>query len=254
MNIDRIVKETPINKVHFFPSINSTNSYLLEKGECSDVCISDTQSAGRGRRGNTWVSPKTGNLYFSLCWCFKEDTQYWSLLGLVTAIAITETLEEIGLRKHGIKWPNDIFWKDRKMGGVLIETLSQSGKVVIGIGLNLNMPEQYQKQIDQTVVSLDEAMQGTSFSREDLVIKLINRLYKYLSTYNNFDFSNFKKTWNRWDILSGRQVSIKHLNNSLVGKAHNIDSQGRLGFKEDHSNKIIYFLSAEIKLKPINTQ
>ena len=139
MNIDRIKQETDTKKISYFQSIDSTNSYLLKHGECGEICISESQSAGRGSRGNTWVSPESGSLYFSLCWCVDEIPETWSLLGLLVGIAIAETLEDIGLKGHGIKWPNDIFWRQQKMGGILVETVNQTGKLVIGIGLNLKL-------------------------------------------------------------------------------------------------------------------
>jgi len=252
MNIDRIKRKTAKNKISFFQTIDSTNSYLLEHGECGEICISNEQSAGRGRRGNAWVSPDSGNLYFSLCWCFDKTPKFWSLLGLVVGIAIAETLEDIGLNGHGIKWPNDIFWQQRKMGGILLETINQTGKVVIGIGLNLQLSKKQQMQIDQAVVSLDKAMQGQSFSKEDLVIVLINKLHYHLENFKSLNIKSFIASWNHWDILLGKTVNILHHGNQINGQITGIDSQGRLGFIEAGSHKEIYFTSADIKLKALN--
>ena len=241
MNIDRIKRETSTSKISYFQSIDSTNSYLLERGECSEVCISDTQTAGRGRRGNTWVSPNSGNLYFSLCWCFDEIPKHWSLLGLVVGIAIAETLEEIGLKKHGIKWPNDIFYQQRKMGGILIETIDQMKKVVIGIGLNLQLSKEDQSKINQDVIDLKTAMMGKPYSRNELIISLINKLNYHLSNFKNLDIDYFNKSWNRWDILYSEVVSITYQGDKLTGKIMGIDPQGRLAFIENNSSLEFFF-------------
>ena len=251
MDLDRIKQQTGNTNISHFDSIDSTNSYLLAHGECGDVCISDRQTAGRGRRGNNWVSPDTGNLYFSLCWCFGKITENWSLLGLVVAIAIAETLQEVGLENHAIKWPNDIFWQQKKLGGVLIETLNQSARVVIGIGLNLKMSKEDRQLIDQEIVSLDEAMPGKIIVRDDLIVCLINKLKQHLNSFNSLNPEAFMEKWKCWDMLYGEHVSLTHQGQELAGKVSGIDSQGRLGIIESMSAKQIYFSSAEIRLKNI---
>lgn len=254
MNIDKIERRTKGIKISYFKSLDSTNSYLLENGDCGEVCISDSQSAGRGRRGNTWVSPNSGNLYFSLCWCFKkkpENYALWSLLGLLIGIAIAETLEDIGLKGHGIKWPNDIFWQQRKMGGILLESKNQLGRVVIGIGLNLKMSKEDQKQIDQAVVTFEEAF-GKTFSKDELVILLIKKLHQFLKDFDTLEFDHFNEIWNRWDILNGETVSIKHQGEDLLGQAGGIDSFGRLLFTNQKNNEMLSLSSADIKLNSLN--
>ena len=252
MNIDHIKQKTSISKISHFSSIDSTNSYLLTHGDCGEVCISDTQSNGRGRRGNVWLSPNSGNLYFSLCWCFEKIPTYWSLLGLFVGVVIAETLESLGLKGHGIKWPNDIFWQQRKMGGILIETVNQSGKVVIGIGLNLKMSQEEQNQIDQAVVTLEEALNGESFVKEDVIIQLIIRLNEKLKIFGALDFKHFTRTWERWDILYDQVVMIKYQGLDLMGQIKGIDSSGRLKFKKEASDEILFLSSAEIILKSLN--
>ncbi len=252
MNIDRIKQETATKKISYFQSIDSTNSYLLKHGECGEICISESQSAGRGSRGNTWVSPESGNLYFSLCWCVDEIPETWSLLGLLVAIAIAETLEDIGLKGHGIKWPNDIFWRQQKMGGILVETVNQTGKLVIGIGLNLKLSKQDQAQIDQDVVSLETAMQGQPVFRDDLLIVLINKLSYHLDSFKNLNKDHFINLWNRWDILYGEIVTILHQGHKLTGQISGIDSKGRIGFIDIKTKEELFFSSVDIRLKALN--
>jgi len=252
MNIEKIKLNTSTENIYYFQSIDSTNSYLLENGRCGDICLSETQIAGRGRRGNAWISPDSENLYFSLCWCCDEMPKYWSLLGLVIGIAVAETLEDIGLKNHGIKWPNDIFWQQHKMGGILIETIDQMKKVVIGIGLNLRLSKESQSKIDQDVIDLKTAMKAKTYSRDDLIITLINKLNHHLKNFENLDIDNFNKSWNHWDILYGEVVNISHRGDELTGQITGIDSQGRLAFRENNSNINLFFSSADIKLRALN--
>lgn len=240
-----------------FESIDSTNSWLMDNGRCGDICISETQSLGRGRRGNTWVSPKSGNIYFSLCWCFEKITENWSLLGLVVGVAIAEALKDSGLTQHGVKWPNDIFWQRKKMGGVLIETVGQTGKVVIGVGLNINMPVDIVDKIDQQFVSLDDALsakpetKNTDISRVDLICKLIKCFNLALKDFPEMSFSVFNEAWESWDILQGELVSFSIQNMEIRGKVVGIDHDGRIGIFSNsgwEAGEVTYYSSAEIKL------
>ncbi len=249
LNIDKIKEATHCRNIYYFDSVDSTNSWLLENGKCGDICISDTQTLGRGRRGNAWESPQ-GNVSFSLCYCFNEITEHWSLLGLVTGIAIVEALEDIGLKGHGIKWPNDIFWQQKKLGGILLETSDQSGKVVIGIGLNISLPSRTHEKIGQAVTSLTEAMGETNnsiLSKDTLYIHLIKRLNSRLSVFNNLNFDHFIESWRAWDILQGKQVTFDHQNTMISGEVVKIDKHGRLGILK-HSGELCFYTSADIKL------
>lgn len=251
LNISQIESTIPFGKINYFQSVDSTNSWLLKHGQCGDICISEMQNAGRGRRGNTWISPKTGNLYFSLCWCFDKILEHWSLLGLVVGVAIAETLSEIGLRNHGIKWPNDIFWQEKKLGGILLETLDQSGKVIIGIGLNLHMPSDISKEINQDVTSLDKAIRNNEFSRNQLVATLIQKLHQHLNTFASLGFDQFLSLWKTWDILHGETVSFSHRGSEIIGKVMGVDSHGRIGILIG-TGEIEYFSSADIKIRKSN--
>ena len=247
LNTDKIKESTNCGNIHYFGSVDSTNSWLLENGKCGDICISEKQTSGRGRQGNTWESPQ-GNISFSLCYCFNEITKYWSLLGLITGIAIAEALEDIGLKGHGVKWPNDIFWQQKKLGGILLETSGQSGKVVIGIGLNISLPSKTHEKIGQAATSLAEAMPTANMlSKEALFIHLIERLQKRLSDFDNLNFDSFIKSWKIWDILQGKQVTFDHHGSIISGEVIKIDKHGRLGILK-HSGELCFYTSADIKL------
>ena len=249
INIHQIKKNTNCGNIHHFHTINSTNSWLLEHGECGDICISDKQSFGRGRRGNIWESPE-GNIYFSLFWCFDKIYPHWSLLGLVTGTAIAQALKDTGLTNHGVKWPNDIFWQQKKLGGVLLESHTQTGEVVIGIGLNIT-PLPCSSEIEQPVTNLTEAMDVTHIkkipSRELILISIINRLQSSLKSFSSLDYDAFIDTWNTWDILQSKAVQFHHQGSEVSGTVKTIDKHGRLGILK-HSGELCFYSSADIKL------
>lgn len=242
-------------KISCFESIDSTNAWLLENGEDGDICLSETQTAGRGRRNNLWISPDSGNIYLSYCCQFDSSVQHRSLLGLVAGIAIAEALQEIGLTGQGIKWPNDIFWQNKKLGGILIQTSNNYEKFIIGIGLNVSLPEDSHKKISQAVVSLEDAFlqnqQGKDFDREQVVIALIQHLLSHTELFAELPFHAFLQSWQRWDILRGQEVSFDHQDTIISGTVEGIDKHGRIGILIESG--IQYFSAADIKLKKPNS-
>ncbi len=249
-------------KITHFKRLDSTNSWLQKNGQCGDVCISNEQTAGRGRRGNQWVSPATGNIYFSLKCCFDapiQQIEHFSLLGLSVGIAVAEALADIGLQNHGIKWPNDIYWQQKKMGGILIENISPSNTVIIGIGLNVTMPEAEASKIDQHITCLSEALakqtilkQSTQINRTKLLIAMIRQLQSHLDKFTSLAFGDFKRDWDKWDVLKNRSVTFQHKKKQITAIVAGLDQQGQLGLLEQ-DNQLRFYSSADIRLsKPLN--
>jgi len=240
-------------KIHLFDTVDSTNTWLKQNGACGDICIVEQQTMGRGRRGNRWLSPKAENIYLSLKGCFTTLPAHLSLLSLVVGLSIVKALQKIGLSDHGVKWPNDIYWQGLKMGGILIESVTSSAKqatglsVVIGIGLNINMPISAGEQIDQPWVSLSKIL-GKRIDRNQLLALLLEQLIDDLQDFERLDLAQFKKQWQQWDILQGQPVRVLHQHEELAGTVQGIDAQGRLGIRLE-SGQLRYFLSAEVRLK-----
>ena len=113
---DAVETISGLGQISFFEKIDSTNAWLLENGACGDICLSEAQTSGHGRRDKKWISPSSGNIYFSMCKCLDDTNQHRSLLGLIVGIAIAEALEDIGLIGHGIKWPNEYLLGTKKTG------------------------------------------------------------------------------------------------------------------------------------------
>lgn len=129
------------------PSCHSTNDItasLVPKGSLFDgaVIVTDHQTAGRGQRGNVWEAAPGQNLTFSI-WLkptfLAIEEQFY--LNIITSLAIADFLKDYVNEGVSIKWPNDIYWYDSKLGGILIENTLRQGlieHVIVGIGLNIN--------------------------------------------------------------------------------------------------------------------
>lgn len=135
------------------PSTNSYLSELVHKGAPSGVvCFAEQQTAGKGRRGRCWVSPYGNNVYVSILWRFQQGPAAISALSLAVGVAVIRTLKQYSIPGIGLKWPNDIYWRDKKLGGILIEVSGENQgpcAAVIGLGLNLYLSGEEAESIDQ---------------------------------------------------------------------------------------------------------
>ncbi|MEE9327589.1 MAG: biotin--[acetyl-CoA-carboxylase] ligase [Cocleimonas sp.] len=247
LDTDRISCDDDID-IHYFEELDSTNNWLKNNGDCGDVCICESQSEGRGRRGNSWQSPNIGNIYFSMCWCLDEQIKFHSLIGLIAGIATAEALTDCGVSGHGLKWPNDIYWQSKKLGGILIERSNQSERLIIGIGLNISLTESVKDLVGQECISIDEILGENEISREILLSHLIYRLANHLKQLKSLKFDDFIGLWDNWDILRGKDVSFIHQGGKVSGIVDQLDEFGRLGIIKNNGS-LEYFSSADIKLE-----
>lgn len=180
----------------------STNDYLFELVNNNDlplpktVVLTETQTAGKGRQGRVWVSPP-GNIYLSLYWPFACTLDKLYGLSLVVGIAIARVLRANGVEDVKLKWPNDVFWQGRKLGGILIETKRNKNgwlDAIIGIGLNIKEMDQFEQQINQKNVSLEDIMQHKIY-RNKLIAQLLAELANVLVLFADKGFDHFIAEW-----------------------------------------------------------
>ena len=178
-----------LSQLETFFDIDSTNRYLNTKsidGAASGyLVLAEQQTQGIGRQGRAWVSPFGSNVYLSLLWRFQCGAAQLGCLSLFVAVAIVRALKKAGAHDVGVKWPNDIYWQDKKLAGILLEMrgeLSGPSAVVIGVGLNISMPSSNTeaKNIDQPWVDL-EAILGSRVERNDFTALIIDSLFDVLN-------------------------------------------------------------------------
>lgn len=215
-----------------------------------NICIAETQTAGRGRLGRTWCSPYAKNLYLSVSRDFIKTT-YKSGLSLVMAIAIIDALRKYGISSDlGIKWPNDIYWQQRKLGGILLEVASEVHRyyrMVIGFGLNISMEESFSKYIDQPWVNIAEII-NTKPDRNQIVGLVIDQVLEKLSLFIESGLEPFLRTWEKYDILCGKKIIISTPCKKIAGIACGIDNDGCLLIK-DKQNEIQKIIAGDVSVK-----
>lgn len=239
-----------LQEIHIFQSLASTNTWLLEQpSACFSVCLAEEQTAGHGRRGRIWQSPKSGNIYFSLRWCFQQVPANYGCLGLVVGVAVAEALAAYGLQGHTLKWPNDIYYAGQKLGGILLQTAQPLQQVVIGIGLNTGM-QRAMTHIDQAWCDLSEIMQG-QIDRNGLIAAILEQLIPALQAFPQFKMSVFQQQWQHWDWLADQAVRIDTGKEILQGRASGLDEQGQLQvILADGSHRT--FSSADVSVRPVS--
>lgn len=249
---ESILKASLNTPVELIPIIDSTNQYLLDRVnelESGSVCIAEYQAKGRGRRGREWVSPFGSNLYMSMFWRLDAGMAAAMGLSLVVGVAIVEALEKLGLNGVKLKWPNDLYYQDRKLAGILVEMSGQAGgaaNLVIGMGMNLMMSDQTEG-ITQPWASLTEVADKEHIDRNQLAITMINTLNSALSDYEIYGMSGFVERWNRLDNFLGRPIKLIMGPREITGIAKGINEQGAVLLETE--NGVESFIGGEISLR-----
>ncbi|MGD2140385.1 MAG: biotin--[acetyl-CoA-carboxylase] ligase [Burkholderiales bacterium] len=231
----------------------STNEDLMSRARAGArsglVRVAEVQTAGRGRRQRKWFSAPGGTLTFSLLWRFDAGPAAISGLPLAVGVSIVRTMGKLGLQGVQLKWPNDVLWQQRKLGGILIETTAghaQGLAAVIGIGLNLRLPPGVAERIDQPAVDLAGA--GLQIGRNELLACLLSDLDEMLGQFSRDGFSAFRQQWERAHAYQDKIVTIQSSNGAqLAGKVIGVDENGALLLHTTDGTRL--FLSGEVSLR-----
>lgn len=249
----QIIQAQVDNHVELIPIIDSTNQYLLDRAQDLDsgsVCLSEYQIKGRGRRGREWISPFGSNLYLSMYWRLDAGMAAAMGLSLVVGVAIVEALELLKFEAVKLKWPNDLYYQDRKLAGILVEMSGQAGaaaNLVIGMGLNLMMTDKTQG-ITQPWASLSEVAGVQSIDRNQLATTMIQTLNKTLLDYELKGMQGFVERWNRLDNFIHRPVKLIMGEREITGISRGINEQGAVIVETESGLET--FIGGEISLRP----
>lgn len=234
--------------------LDSTNTHLMAQAAggapTGTVCLAEFQSAGRGRIGRSWQSPFGGGICLSLLWRF-DDPSAVAGLSLAVGVAIVRALRRLGIDGLGLKWPNDVLWQGRKLGGILLEVSGEAhGRcaVVVGIGLNVRMPQGTAQAIDQAWADLTQATGGGAPPRNRLAGWLIEELLALLADYPERGLSAYLDEWRQWHCHTGRRVVLHIGERAISGVVAGVSEAGllRLDLGEDGIKE---FASGDVRLR-----
>ncbi len=236
-------------------SPDSTNSRLLQQpvpALGARVLLAERQTAGRGRRGRAWVSPLAAHVYLSVLRQYRGGLSRLGGLSLVAGVAAAEALHAAGFVQVRLKWPNDLVVEGRKLGGVLVEGGGEHGgpaRAVVGLGVNVRMPEEQAGNIDQPWVDLHTLAQdrGTAVSRNRLAAGLLSRLLPAFEQFDQAGLQPFLPRYAAMDALHGQRVEIRWGEEVHAGVAEGIAADGALQVRD--GNGVRLFHAGEVSVR-----
>ena len=211
------------------PSTNAEALALARRGEAGRLWVTAAQqTAGRGRRGNEWISPP-GNLYATLLLVDPAPAEAGPQLGFVTALAAYDAIlvRAPALRTAlKLKWPNDVLCDGGKLAGILIESerVAEALAVAIGIGVNCrHHPAQ------TAYPATDLAAAGAAVAPQDLLAALSYSMMKRLEQWQGGSgFAGIRADWLARAVGIGGDMRVRLPGRELIGRGEALDEQGRL--------------------------
>lgn len=216
-----------------FKTIPSTNTYAKEHYKDFDpnfitLITADTQTKGRGRFNRLWHSPKDENIYATFCFHLPRRTLHLTSISNLLAFSLCQVLLDLELSPQ-VKWPNDIYLNNKKISGVLCETLFNKEETVffLGIGINVNMGQEDLKKIDQPATSLKNEKR-ISFDKESLLQNLEKSFITNLSLFQKEGFTPFHDPFQNLLLYRGEMITVETEGKKIQGILHSISVEGML--------------------------
>ena len=222
-----------------FDSLPSTNLEAAKRaieGEAEGLCVvASEQTAGRGRLQRHWASPKGAGLYFSIILRPRFDQSTWPVLTLMAAVAVHDALLDACALQTDIKWPNDILVSEKKLCGILAETVETAlGRaVVVGIGINLT-GKAFPPELKDTATSVHSAT-GEIVNPEgvlEALVRALQRCYEMLQSPRGAE--NISREWStRSSYASGKRVRVSNGDEEVEGTTNGLERDGALRIETD---------------------
>jgi BirA family biotin operon repressor/biotin-[acetyl-CoA-carboxylase] ligase len=237
-----------------FDTIDSTNTWTKKNAEGLDpdqlTCVTALeQTAGRGRFFRKWLSPKgQNNIYATLYFCLPKSFPYLINLGQILSLSCIAVLNKKGFQPQ-IKWPNDILLDGKKVAGILCETVSFEDRmgVVLGIGINVNMPQEMLETIDQPATSLAQ-LSGRTWTLEQILEPVLKQFLDDLETLEAKGFEPFRSNYDQLLAFKGEPITCNDGLKTIKGICHSINADGRLNLLLP-DGKISILSAGEVKVK-----
>ena len=244
LNKDIILKDLPSKRfnLHIYDEIDSTNDEAKRIEGIKDfhIFITEKQTKGRGRHGKKWSSPNSGNIYMTIS--TSQNTSQINPISLISGLICKKAIDKL-IRKPSImlKWPNDILFNDKKIGGILVETEinKENIKTIIGIGINLNINKEESWWGDLSRFALE--------SKRNELINLI--LTEFLNIFDN-SYDNWLDDWKKSCMHINKEIEIfdgEHLQKKAIFK--DIDAQGNAIIETKEGEEVI--ATGQISIKGV---
>ncbi|API86373.1 biotin--[acetyl-CoA-carboxylase] ligase [Francisella uliginis] len=240
--------------IEYFETIGSTNDCLLEKEFIAKYhfCYADIQTKARGRRGGKWIAEGKDNIYASLGLNCKFNICQDSLKSIKIALGVLKAIQKYihpEQKKYlKIKLPNDIYFKDQKLAGILIETKNikkDSFDIVIGVGINVNMFD-LNENIDREWTSL-AIINNEQVDSSQLIVSLVKQMISL------FDLSDEKALveLSKYDYTLDKKITFKYDNQLIQGIAKGVSKELKLNILSDDNKPLEFELANVSKIRVV---
>ena len=238
-----------------FDSLDSTmtkaaEAYAVNREEGLTV-IAQHQSAGRGRRGRQWISASGGGLWATMVLRPSRPASDWPSLGIVFAVSLAQTLESLTQKQIQLKWPNDLWFAEKKLAGILMERIDDGSALALGFGVNFSSPQNDDSQaLRQPPIGLDALV--AELPSPEILLRQIRR--NFSAPYNGWTLGSWETTkaeFGARDVLKGCLIQWEQDQETRRGTAEGIDTDGQLRVKLANG-EMTQLLAAEVE--KISTQ
>ena len=243
---DRWVQDLNVRKV-----TGSTNTELLSLAQRESIDghirLAELQSAGRGRRGRSWLSPIGQNLAISIGALIELEPARLGGLSLAVGLAAHDALSAVGAVDVRLKWPNDVLLGKAKLAGILVELAQHSSgtQVVVGIGVNVSLNEDVVHGIDQPVADLSTLKPRVS--RNDLAARLISSVHDYLQGFIASGFPPMASLFNQHHAFHEQTCRLLLGEKEVTGTVVGVSDNGELMLR--HDDRVHTYASGEVSLR-----
>lgn len=248
-----------IERLEHFGALDSTNRWLLENGTPSPgaawIATAEYQHAGRGRRGRSWIVPPAAGLCLSASWRFSAPIEQMAALPLAAGAVLRRALREVCGVQIALKWPNDLVWDGRKLGGILVEQVAcgdGDAKVVVGVGINVALPSGSAAALSDWpggAVDLAAALGGVPPGRCAVAAAVISALVELLAEYASTGLVPYCEELAEADCLRGQRVVVIDGRRELIGTGAGIDAEGAL-LLENLDGGCTRVVSGDVSVRP----
>jgi BirA family biotin operon repressor/biotin-[acetyl-CoA-carboxylase] ligase len=231
--------------VEVLPEIDSSNSELMRRARAGQheatLLVAERQTAGRGRMGRVWQSQPGDSLTFSIG--VSIAPQDWSGLSLAVGLSLAESLHP----SVQLKWPNDLWFEDRKLGGILVEAASMGGRSQVVVGVGLNIHPRVADGLNTAPAALSELL--PALTAPTALARVALPLIQTLLQFEHEGFSPLQARFESRDVLKGRRV---HTSDGQEGLALGVSRSGALLLQTAIGRQELH--SAEISVRPFPVQ
>ncbi len=251
--LHRLESKTLRGPIYHFETTVSTNDMAKTLGAQGaaegTLVVAETQSAGRGRLGRSWLSPPGMGIYASLLLRPSLPPTELPQITLATAVTVVRALTRSVGVTPGIKWPNDLILKGKKLGGILTEMETESDQIrylVVGLGLNVNNPG-FPPELMNTATSLS-LEQGRSFQRVPILQAWLEEFESLYLRFLARGFPEILQEWKQHSVTLGKYVAVRQGTRHLEGLALEVAADGAL-LLETARGEVMKVTSGEIILE-----